>query len=164
VNSSSQIAVAESDFGLIRRAIHVESNGSENRRNLTFSELFGAEKRNNRNVSPRCLHRGRSFGLTAVKRRFPAHAPEQRNSMPQRLCAPFLWFTPNPVRRFHLERSPNVEKERQSVSETGSTTRRSRYLGSEEDERLSRDRMDRTQCDIYFPSAKRRNVRRTAIQ
>lgn len=85
----------------------------------------------------------------AAERRFP-HAPGTKKldaAMPSRR---FLWFTPNPVRGFHLA---GVKKKTTEACRRGGVDNRSfRYLESENDSRV-RGYTNRRQCGIYFSSA-----------
>lgn len=56
-------------------------------------------------------------------------------------------------------------KRKRQACRGGVDNRRFQYLESKKTSApLPRDRVDRRQCDIYFPSTKRRNATRTAIR
>lgn len=121
---------------------------------------FTAEKENCRSVSLVFTPPDSSAANPKVSARAPG---TKKLTMPQ--CpspTPFLWFTPNPVRGFHLG---GIKKKRQGVSD-GVDNRRFRYLESEKAStsfvRTRYIRGDRRECDIYFPSAKRCNATRMA--
>lgn len=105
-----------------------------------------------------------SPGSSAANPKVSALAPGTKKlTMPQFPSpTPFLWFTPNPVRGFHLG---GIKKKRQGVS-GGVDNRRFRYLESEKPSAsFARARyiyQDRRECDIYFLSAKRCNATRMA--
>lgn len=116
-----------------------------------------------------CLHRGRSSGLTAAKRRFPRTPRNKetqcRNAFARRfyglLQIPLQDFTANARRTLKRNdkacrgrgRQPQVSISR--IREGGRVALLARSYRSNCIER---------ECDIYFPSAKRRNAMRTAIR
>lgn len=89
-----------------------------------------------------------------AEQKFP-RVPGTKKLNAAMLSRRFLWFTPNPVRGFHLA---CVKKKTTKACRRGGVDNRNfRYLESENDSRERErereyDRRDTEQCDIYFLS------------